>query len=73
MSNSGIIGCNDVDSDSVNYLLQEAIKGNLDVNSITSSEVFKMAQQKVSQHLLRITLLNCGYNISTLMTYFNNI
>ena len=31
-------------------LLQEAIKGNLDVNNITYSEVLKMAQQKLKAH-----------------------
>ena len=36
-----IIRYTDIDSDSIKQFLQEAIKGHLDVNSITSSEVLK--------------------------------
>ena len=35
------IGSTDIDSDSIKQLLQESIKGNLNVNSITSSEELK--------------------------------
>lgn len=44
-----IIGSTNIDSDSTKQLFQEAIKGNLDVNSITFSEVLKMTQQKLNQ------------------------
>ena len=44
-----IIGSTNIDSDSTKQLLQEAIKGNLDANSITFSEVLKMTQQKLNQ------------------------
>ena len=54
-----IVRSTDIDSDSIKQQFQEAIKRNLDLNSITSSEVLKM--------------LICGHNISTLMTYFDNI
>ena len=44
-----IIGSTNIDSDSTTQLFQEAIKGNLDVNSITFSKVLKMTQQKLNQ------------------------
>ena len=46
-----IIGSTDIDSDSIKQLLQEAIKGNLDVNNITSSKVLKKTQQKLNKKL----------------------
>ena len=42
-----IIGYTDIGLDSIKQLLQEAIKDNLDVNNITSSEVLKITQQKI--------------------------
>ena len=44
-----IIGSTNIDSDSTTQLFQEAIKGNLDVNSITFSKVLKMTQEKLNQ------------------------
>ena len=44
-----IIGSTNIDSDSTKQLFEEAIKGNLDVNSITFSKVLKMTQQKLNQ------------------------
>ena len=41
----------DIDSDSIKQLLQETIKGNLDVNNVTSSEVLNVTQQKLNQKL----------------------
>ena len=45
----------DIDSDSIKQLLQETIKGNLDVNNITSSEVLNVTQQKLNQKLSAFT------------------
>ena len=41
----------DIDSGGIKQLLQDATKGDLDVNNITSSKVLKVTQQKLNQNL----------------------
>lgn len=46
---------NDIDSDSIKHVLQEVVKDNLGVNSITSPKVLKRTQQKLNQNFSAFT------------------